>query len=127
MNRKGDSKVENKSALKRHLFQLENKLLLPEIRTSKEEVMNLLSDNFFEFGSSGKVLYKDEDISEATLEIVKMTMSDFEIHSLSEEIVLATYRIYNELNNQHSLRSSIWKVVGGQWKMHFHQGTKIPL
>ena len=127
MNRKGDSKVENRSALKRHLFQLENKLLLPEIRTSKEEVMNLLSDNFFEFGSSGKVLYKDEDISEATLGIVKMTMSDFEIHSLSEEIVLATYRIYNELNNQHSLRSSIWKVVGGQWKMHFHQGTKIPL
>lgn len=88
--------------------------------------MNLLSDNFFEFGSSGKVLYKDEDIGEATLEIVKMTMSDFEIHSLSEEIVLATYRIYNELNNQHSLRSSIWKVVDGQWKMHFHQGTKIP-
>lgn len=126
MNRKGDYKVENKSALKRHLFQLENKLLLPEIRTSKEEVMNLLSDNFFEFGSSGKVLYKDEDISEATLGIVKMTMSDFEIHSLSEEIVLATYRIYNELNNQHSLRSSIWKVVDGQWKMHFHQGTKIP-
>lgn len=127
MNRKGDWKVENRSALKRHLFQLENKLLLPEIRTSKEEVMNLLSDNFFEFGSSGKVLYKDEDISEATLGIVKMTMSDFEIHSLSEEIVLATYRIYNELNNQHSLRSSIWKVVDGQWKMHFHQGTKIPL
>ena len=89
--------------------------------------MNLLSDNFFEFGSSGKVLYKDEDISEATLGIVKMTMSDFEIHSLSEEIVLATYRIYNELNNQHSLRSSIWKLVDGQWKMHFHQGTKIPL
>ena len=86
--------------------------------------MNLLSDNFFEFGSSGKVLYKDEDIS---LGIVKMTMSDYEIHSLSEEIVLATYRIYNELNNQHSLRSSIWKLVDGQWKMHFHQGTKIPL
>lgn len=127
MNRKGDWKVENKSTLERHLFQLENKLLLPEIRTSKEEVMNLLSDNFFEFGSSGQVLYKDEDISEATFGIVKMTMSDFEIHSLSEEIVLATYRIYNELNNQHSLRSSIWKVVDGQWKMHFHQGTKIPL
>lgn len=127
MNRKGDWKVENRSALKRHLFQLENKLLLPEIRTSKEDVMNILSDNFFEFGSSGKVLYKDEDISEATLGIVKMTMSDFEIHSLSEEIVLATYRIYNELNNQHSLRSSIWKLVDGQWKMHFHQGTKIPL
>ncbi|MCM3721201.1 DUF4440 domain-containing protein [Solibacillus isronensis] len=119
--------MENKSTLERHLFQLENKLLLPEIRTSKEELTNLLSDNFFEFGSSGKVLYKDEEISAATLGIVKMTMSDFEIHLMSDEIVLATYRIYNELNNQHSLRSSIWKLVNGQWKMHFHQGTKIPL
>lgn len=117
--------MENRSALEKQLFQLENKLLAPEIRTSKEELMNLLSDNFFEFGSSGKVLYKDEEISETTIGIVQMTMSDFEIHLLSEEIVLATYRIYNELNKQHSLRSSIWKFVDGQWKMHFHQGTKI--
>lgn len=127
MNRKGDWKVENKSALEKHLFQLENKLLLPEIRTSKEELTNLLSDNFFEFGSSGKVLYKDEEISGATLGIVQMKMSDFEIHSLSEEIILATYRIFNELSKQHSLRSSIWKLVDGHWKMHFHQGTKIPI
>ncbi|WP_339194509.1 DUF4440 domain-containing protein [Solibacillus sp. FSL R5-0449] len=116
----------NKSALERNIFHLENKLLLPEIRTSKEELTSLLSDDFFEFGSSGKVLYKDQEINEATLGIVQMTMSDFEIHSLSEEIVLATYRIYNELNNQHSLRSSIWKLVEGHWKMQFHQGTKIP-
>lgn len=96
--------MEKKSALEKQLFQLENKLLVPEIRTSKEELTNLLADNFFEFGSSGKVLYKDEEISEATLGIVQMTMSDFEIHLLSEEIVLATYRIYNEVNKQHSLR-----------------------
>ena len=59
-----------------------------------------------------------------TLGEVRMTLSDFEIHPLSEEIVLTTYRICNELNEQHSLRSSIWKIVDGDWKMHFHQGTK---
>lgn len=52
-----------------------------------------------------------------------MKVSDFEIHPLSEEIVLATFRTYNEGNKQHSLRSSIWKLIDGKWKMHFHQGT----
>ena len=112
------------SSLKQQLLQLEEKLLQPEVRASKEELKNLLADNFFEFGSSGKVLYKDENICEMTLGEVRMQLSDFEIHPLSEEIILTTYRIYNELNQQHSLRSSIWKLVDGRWKMHFHQGTK---
>ena len=111
-------------SLKEHLLQLEEQLLKPEIRTSKDELSKLLADTFFEFGSSGKVLYKGEDISEMTLGEVRIKLSDFEIHPLSEEIVLSTYRIYNEVNEQHSLRSSIWKLVDGDWKMHFHQGTK---
>ena len=112
------------SSLKEQLLQLEEQLLKPEIRTSKDKLSKLLADTFFEFGSSGKVLYKDEDISEMTLGEVRMTLSEFEVHPLSEEIVLTTYRIYNEVNEQHSLRSSIWKIVDGDWKMHFHQGTK---
>lgn len=113
------------STLKEQLLQLEQKLLEPEIRTSKDELSNLLADSFFEFGSSGKVLYKDENIGEMNLSAVQMKLSDFEIHPMSEEIVLTTYRIYNEINNQHSLRSSIWKLIDGRWKMHFHQGTKM--
>lgn len=112
-------------SLKEQLLQLEEKLLEPEIRTSKEELSNLLADNFFEFGSSGKVLYKEENVGEMSLSVVQMKLSDFEIYPMSEEIVLTTYRIYNEMNNQHSLRSSIWKLIDGRWKMHFHQGTKI--
>lgn len=104
--------MESKSSLKEHLRQLEEKLLKPEIRTSQKELNNLLAVNFFEFGSSGKVLYKDEGIGEEGIGEVKMTLSDFEIYPLSEEIVLTTYRIFNEVKKQHSLRSSIWK-----WKM----------
>jgi len=111
--------------LKEQLLQLEENLLQPEIRASKEELAKLLADEFFEFGSSGKVLYKDENISEMTLSEVRMQLTDFEIHPMSDEVVLTTYRIYNELTEQHSLRSSLWKLVDGHWKMHFHQGTKI--
>mgnify|MGYP003550372996 CR=1 FL=1 len=67
----------------------------------KDELSKLLADTFFEFGSSGKVLYKDEDISEMTLGEVRMTLSNFEIHPLSEEIVLTTYRVYNEVNEKY--------------------------
>lgn len=126
MNGKGVYKMKYKSRLEEQLFQLEEKLLKPEIRTSKNELTNLLADTFFEFGSSGKVMYKDANIGELTLSLVQMQLSDFKMHPLSDEIVLTTYRIYSVMNQQHSLRSSVWKLIDGRWKMHFHQGTKIP-
>jgi hypothetical protein len=110
--------------LKEHLRQLEKNLLTPEVRSSRVELKKLLADDFFEIGSSGRILYKDEVIAEDGIGIVKMKLSDFEIHPISNDIVLATYRIFNEMNNQHSLRSSIWKLNEGVWKMVFHQGTK---
>ncbi|PLS18649.1 DUF4440 domain-containing protein [Bacillus sp. M6-12] len=115
------------SSLKEHLRELEELLLKSEIRTSPEKLKQILAESFFEFGSSGKVLYKDEGIGKEGLSVAKMTMSDFEIHPLSEEIVLTTYRIYNHIKEQHSLRSSIWKFNGGRWQMFFHQGTNTSL
>ncbi|MCM3585733.1 DUF4440 domain-containing protein [Mesobacillus maritimus] len=112
--------------LKKQIKQLEEKLLSPEVRSSKVELQKLLADDFFEFGSSGRVLYKDEEIAADGIGIVKMKMSDFEIRLLSDDVVLATYLVLNESTNQHSLRSSIWKQNEGKWKMVFHQGTKTP-
>ncbi|UYZ24056.1 DUF4440 domain-containing protein [Mesobacillus jeotgali] len=109
--------------LKKHIKQLEEKLLTAEVRSSKTELKKLLADKFFEFGSSGRVLYKDEDF-EGGIGMIKVTLSDFDIHPLSENIVLATYRTFNEDTKQHALRSSIWKLDEGVWKMVFHQGTK---
>lgn len=111
--------------LKEQLQQLEEALLQANVRTTKENLHQYLADDFFEFGSSGQVLYKDENINELDLGVVKMTLSKFEIHPLSEDVVLATYMIYNELTTQYSLRSSIWKKIDNKWKMKFHQGTKI--
>ncbi|CAM4049361.1 DUF4440 domain-containing protein [Mesobacillus zeae] len=116
--------METENNLKDHIKQLEENLLNPEIRSSRTQLKKLLADDFFEFGSSGKVLYKDEDIADDGIGIVKMKLSHFEIHLLSDDIVLATYRIFNEISNQHSLRSSIWKLNEGVWKLVFHQGTK---
>jgi len=40
-------------SLKVHVKQLELNLLKPNIRTSPENLSKLLTDDFFEFGSSG--------------------------------------------------------------------------
>lgn len=108
-----------------HIRKLEESLLKPEIRSSKLELEKRLAEDFFEFGSSGKVLYKNEAIPENGIGTVKMKLSNFEMHQLADDVVLATYQIFNEVSNQHSLRSSIWKRNDGAWKMYFHQGTKM--
>lgn len=115
----------NDEALKETIHQLEENLLKPEIRSSKSELTQILADEFFEIGSSGKLLYKDKEISEEGIGVVKMTMDQFEVHPLSDEIVLTTYRILNEETQQHSLRSSIWKWADERWQMVFHQGTRV--
>ncbi|GGD15280.1 nuclear transport factor 2 family protein [Pontibacillus salipaludis] len=105
-----------------HLKELEETLLQPETRKSLESLQNLLAPSFFEVGSSGEVLYK-EGITTENIGVVDMTLFDFEIHPLSEEVVLTTFTIDNHLKQQRSLRSSIWKHMNGNWMMVFHQGT----
>lgn len=111
-------------SLKAHLQHLEEQLLHPEVRSSREALQRILAEDFFEFGSSGRVLYKNESIGEEGIGKVEMRLSDFEIQELAGDVVLATYRIFNVTQKQESLRSSIWKFKDARWQLVFHQGTK---
>ncbi|KIL48268.1 DUF4440 domain-containing protein [Jeotgalibacillus soli] len=115
--------MQNLTLLKEHILQLEERLLKPEIRTSLEELDKLLAEDFCEYGSSGNVWNRQDYFGEGGAGVVKMTLSHFEMHTLAEDTVFTTYRIYNETKDQHTLRSSIWKNNNGQWQMVFHQGT----
>lgn len=115
--------MNDKSKLKNHLLELEQQLLDPETRTTPTEMDKLLTDDFFEFGSSGNVWYKRDSIDGEGLTARKMILSNFEIYPLSAETVLATYHIKDETRKLNTLRSSIWKLVDGRWQMFFHQGT----
>lgn len=112
------------SLLKEHLYQLEERLLKSEVRTSPEELSLLLKDDFFEFGSSGNIWSKNDFLGQEGAGAVKVTLSQFDMHPLSEDTVLTTYRIFDEDKVEHTLRSSIWKCTNGRWQMFFHQGTK---
>ncbi|WP_163102075.1 DUF4440 domain-containing protein [Peribacillus alkalitolerans] len=111
-----------------HLRSLEEKLLQPEVRESASELDQLLSDEFKEFGSSGRTFNKESIIegltkTERTTRNIPMTLSNFDAKLLAPGVALTTFHIYRHSDNQNSLRSSIWKLNGDQWQMYFHQGT----
>ncbi|TDR53491.1 hypothetical protein DFP96_10479 [Listeria rocourtiae] len=50
--------------LKTQLQNLEEQLLTPKVRLSRQALREILAEEFFEIGSSGRILYREEPISE---------------------------------------------------------------
>jgi hypothetical protein len=119
--------MQNQKELTETIRLLEEKLLEPATRHSTTGLLELLADDFIEFGRLGNVYNKHGVISRIQKEeTARMTLSDFKIVILAADIVLATYRATKtEVDGQqsYSLRSSIWRKNGDKWQMFFHQGT----
>ncbi len=118
------------NSLKEEIFKLEDKLLQPAIRNSTDELSNLLSDSFIEFGSSGRIYSKQQILDELpSLIHLVMKIKNFEIKKLSNKTILATYLLLviekGETEISHSMRSSIWESIDNNWQMIFHQGTLL--
>ncbi|MDQ7093248.1 DUF4440 domain-containing protein [Desulfosporosinus sp. PR] len=117
------------SSLCEQIYDLEDRLLQPEIRRSGEEISRLLADDFVEFGVSGYIFDKLQTVEELPYSpAVLIIIEDFQVKVLAADVVLATYRAVkpNESREEmrNSLRSSIWKFLDGRWQMVFHQGTR---
>ena len=116
--------------IENELLFLEEKLLKPEVRKSAEEIKELLSDEFIEFGSSGKIYNKTDAITSIKIEEPNsIDINNFKASGIEKESVLVTYIAEkrnkdNKILNR-SLRSSIWKKNNGKWQMLFHQGPII--
>lgn len=108
--------------LKDTIFDLEISLMTPSIRKSAESLDKLLSDDFIEFGSSGRVYSKKDQLKMLPKEEeIQFKIEDFTTRELSRGVVLATYTSISE--GKTVRRSSIWTCVEEQWEMSFHQGT----
>lgn len=116
-------------------YSLETSLHRPDTRMSPQQVSDLLADEFFEFGKSGRVYNKQITVDALASEgssgsSIVPQVADFSVTSLSSDVVLVTYRsirVADEASrNFETLRSSIWKLGSGRWQMVFHQGTPIP-
>lgn len=114
-----------------HLRSNEEALLDPAVRRDRARVAALLAGDFLEVGSSGTV-WSREQILEllATEDYHRPTMKDFKCDWIADGVVLVTYRTVRiDLNSGEgvvTLRSSIWIERSGEWRLRFHQGTRVP-
>jgi len=118
-------------SIKAHIKKLEEKLLHSDVRKNPEILKELLSEDFEEIGSIGKISSREEVINWLVTKEknIKWSLNEFRVRELAPDMVLVIYRAnkneHHSSGSKGSIRSSIWKLCGDQWKMIFHQGTKI--
>lgn len=106
---------------------LEESLLDPSVRQSPERLASLISDDFLEFGTSGRVFCKQDVLNgAASLPDVITPLTDFQLIALGDDVALVTYRSVTrgvDGSTREALRASVWVHADGRWQMRFHQGT----
>jgi hypothetical protein len=108
--------------LQDHLYTLEERLLHPDRERDRTALIPLLSEDFKEFCSSGRIFNREQTIDAMLSSAARpATIHHFYVTQLSENVVLATYRATTPLAATH--RSSLWIFRDNRWQLFFHQGT----
>lgn len=107
----------------------QEKQLLDKI-DSLDVLTNLIDDEFIEIGSSAAFYDKTEVIRWLSSEDYSVRIgTSFKAHPLSAEMILLTYissiKDTPTSESKQAIRSSIWRLTQGQWRMIFHQGTPL--
>ena len=111
-----------------HLNLLEETLLRPETRSDPTLLTALLTEEFREIGSSGRLFSRDAILDDLRAESAprRVSLSGFECRMLSDTLALVTYKTVRETSQMPpyaALRSSIWIYRDARWQVLFHQGT----
>jgi len=116
--------------LSAHLRTLEEQLLKQNVRAEPAAVSPLLTEDFREFGSSGRSYTKTDILQTlASDPPASLHLTDFACELVSPGTALVTYRSHRTDDTGttiSALRSSLWVNRGSGWKLHFHQGTRQP-
>lgn len=104
------------------LEELEEAMWLPATRGDKSWMDQHLSDDFTEFGQSGRRYTRaeiiDADVGDFT---AVLPLRDLVMRSLGTDHMIVTYQ--SEIEGARANRSSIWQRTPSGWLMRFHQGT----
>jgi hypothetical protein len=127
--------------MEEELRLLEERLLDPAVRRDAHAVEEMLTEDFREIGSSGRVFDRDAIVRELQSETRGglIEMSKFSAtavarqqgngHAPESDVAIVVYvttrRDASGEAVSRARRSSIWVKRDGRWKMVFHQGTKI--
>ena len=111
-----------------HLRSLEENLLDPATRRDRAKVSALLTDDFREFGSSGREWTRQQTLDLlATEDYTPPTVEDFRCQPIAGNIALITYKTVrtdpSTDERRAVLRSSLWIREAETWRVRFHQGT----
>ena len=111
------------------LERLEEELWREETRFDLQRMEELLAEDFFEFGRSGR-FYRREDtlaVPRGPIDAV-LPLPDFRARLLTHDLAQVTYNSAVTYNGAvlHARRSSIWSRARNGWVLRFHQGTPIP-
>lgn len=109
----------------RQLRRLELKLLDPEVRSDRDQLISLISDDFLEVGSAGMTYDKWKLIDMLVHEVDQMpvTVRGMSVELLSDDVGLVTYKSLGHSGQVR--RSSVWVRKDGVWRIRFHQGTHL--
>ena len=107
-----------------HLIALELRLQESSTRKDPAAIGELLSEDFREFGASGRVWDRATLLETLSAEPpYPIASENFECLRLSSHLALLTYVAANPARK--TLRSSLWRLEGDRWRVLFHQGTVI--
>jgi hypothetical protein len=116
------------------LKRLEMRLQLPSVRTSRQQLDQLLADEFLEFASSGGSYTKRQIIALLLADPDSAlpryaTLKNLKVRWLADDVAMLTYRSAKSQPSNaravRALRCSVWKRIDGRWQMLFHQGTPL--
>ena len=100
----------------------------PATRLSAELLNRYLADDFYEIGASGRCFGKADVLTRLPTETPPVIIQqDFDCRVLADGLAQLTYRatIKRAENDAvaYSIRSSLYRLNGEEWRMLFHQGT----
>lgn len=110
--------IVNIDELKQTIFKLEYAIA----NRTLDAASKMLSADFIEFGSSGRVFTKEDYLKSASSnEKHEYKITNFILKKIDSITYLTTYKsIYRDA---YALRSSLWQLIDDDLKMIFHQGT----
>jgi hypothetical protein len=111
------------------LQALEEELWTEETRFDRQRMEEVIAEDFFEFGRSGR-FYRREDTLAVAREPIHcvLPLPNFQVRLLAPNVAQVTYNSAVTYDGvvYHGRRSSIWTRRGESWVLRFHQGTPIP-
>jgi len=101
----------------------------PEFGTTRADFEAMTADDFWEVGASGRRYHRALVLDELEKRYagphsdVWETL-DFRCQELASGVYLLTYTLVQE-NVRRTRRATIWQLIGGNWKVVYHQGTLL--